>query len=456
VLRIAAAELMDGIPSAGPDSFGYLLVDSTQPDGPTYNFEDISGTGTALFLSDDQVSGALPLGFDFYYYGQTYNAAYVSSNGFITLLSGQDDGCCSGNELPDGYGPHGTIAGWWTDLYPGRSGMGTVYYQLLGTAPSRRFIVQFDGIPPFSGAGTATFQFKLFEGSQRVEVHYANTFDESEEGGVSAGIENQDSTVGLSYYTGTLALPSSTAVRYYLVAQNLDTGTWYSTIQAALDAAAAGERVNVLPSTSSSENIVVPVDVTLILPYDFSLSGTLTNNGTLQQTKTVDGSGAVSFLNYGGYGGVIVDPQSEDLGSVTVSIAGNQACTTANDAVHRCFDVAPTNTPTSPGATLTFFFSGGELNGNTCTTLDAYHWEGSSWSGALSLDTSYGTGGRDCAGTPPSVQVQGVTGFSPFVLKSSAPNAVGVRDFAARGGGALLVGVGLAVLGAAILGRKRR
>ncbi len=211
VLRVAAARLLDGVPRAGPDSFGYILVDSTQPDGPTYNFEDISGSGTALSLSDDQVSGALPIGFDFYYYGETYNQAYVSSNGFMTLLSGQGHGCCEGQALPDNAEPHGTIAGWWYDLNPSRGG--TIYYQTLGTAPNRRFIVQFNNVSAYVGTLNTTFQFKLLEGSQEIEVHYAETFG-SFSIEAAAGIENPDSAVGLTYYAGTDSLPPSTTVRY--------------------------------------------------------------------------------------------------------------------------------------------------------------------------------------------------------------------------------------------------
>ena len=62
--------------TGGPDAYGYTYTDSTEPDGPTYNFEDISGTGTRVpnssgagFLDDqdDNVSEAIPIGFTFNY-----------------------------------------------------------------------------------------------------------------------------------------------------------------------------------------------------------------------------------------------------------------------------------------------------------------------------------------------------------------------------------------------------
>ena len=63
-----------------------------------FNFEDyviqnvpyapVAGTGTTVSLSDDEVSGALPIGFDFNFYGNTYSEFYISSNCFVTFTGG--------------------------------------------------------------------------------------------------------------------------------------------------------------------------------------------------------------------------------------------------------------------------------------------------------------------------------------------------------------------------------
>ena len=60
---------------------GYA-ADDTIP----YNFQDISATGTAIPLGDDEVSSAIPMGFTFDYFGSNYSDMYVSSNGFMTVL----------------------------------------------------------------------------------------------------------------------------------------------------------------------------------------------------------------------------------------------------------------------------------------------------------------------------------------------------------------------------------
>ncbi|MBE2199715.1 MAG: hypothetical protein IAE79_13960 [Anaerolinea sp.] len=188
----------------------YNPVGYTYDDTAPYNFEDISGTGTAVTLSDDQVSGAIPVGFTFNYYDINYTDIYISSNGFLTVLPGQPNGCCTGGALPATTGPNGTIAGWWEDLNP--SAGGTIHYQTLGSAPNQYMIVQFTNIPHFGGGNLVTKQYKLFEDSNIIEVHYQAA--PSDGGTHSAGIENETGTEGVQYYLGTSGLPTPLAVRY--------------------------------------------------------------------------------------------------------------------------------------------------------------------------------------------------------------------------------------------------
>lgn len=195
----------------GPDPFGYVFIDSDEPGGPAYDFEDISGSGTALGLGDDQVSGGIPLGFTFSYYGVDYSQVHVSSNGFLTVLPGQYHGCCLGQPIPTAGSPNGVIAGWWEDLNP--SAAGTVHYQTLGAAPNRRFIVQFTSVPHYPNNNPTTFQFKLFEGSNFIEVHYQAALTNGAPH--TAGIENEDGAIGLQYYRGGDALTTPLAVRYF-------------------------------------------------------------------------------------------------------------------------------------------------------------------------------------------------------------------------------------------------
>ena len=179
--------------------------------GIPYALEDIRSTGTAVSLSDDSVSPAIPLGFDFNYYLSDYNEIYVSSNGFLSVLAGQGNGCCTGGILPSTSLPNGVIAGWWEDMNP--SAGGTIHYQTLGTAPNRRFILQVMDVPHYGGGNFVSLEYKLFESSNTIEVHYLAA--PSDGGTHSAGIENQTGTEGLQYYYGTGSLSPNTAVQYY-------------------------------------------------------------------------------------------------------------------------------------------------------------------------------------------------------------------------------------------------
>ena len=114
--------------------------------------------------------------------------------------------------MPDaGRKPRQAIAGFWNDLHPGQAG--TVYYRTLGAAPNRRFIVQFQGVQErFQAANLNTFQYKLFESSNKIEIHYQTL---GSLGNNTIGIEDATGTVGLQYSAGGLpALGRPFAIRF--------------------------------------------------------------------------------------------------------------------------------------------------------------------------------------------------------------------------------------------------
>jgi len=198
--------------TGGPDGGGYRYIDSKETGGPAYDFEDISGAGTRIgTLHDDNVVGPFALGFTFEYYGTDYTEIYVSSNCFLTVLAGQSNGCCSSEPIPDSRNPNGIIAGWYEDVDPR---VGDVYYQTLGTAPHRRFIVQWSAVKLYGFPDTITLEYKLFERDDSIEVHYQQAVTAGQV--YAAGIENQDGTVGLQYYRGSADLDTPLAVKYYL------------------------------------------------------------------------------------------------------------------------------------------------------------------------------------------------------------------------------------------------
>jgi hypothetical protein len=121
--------------------------------------------GTALNQSDDDCD-YVSLGFSFDYYGVTYTDVWVNSNGNITLTGCNTE--WSSPTIPEGsLAIIGTLYG---DFNPGV--YGDVYYNTLGTAPNRRFVVTWVVVPEFAGTELNTFQVQLFEGSNEILFGY--------------------------------------------------------------------------------------------------------------------------------------------------------------------------------------------------------------------------------------------------------------------------------------------
>lgn len=127
--------------------------------------------GTSVVLGDDDISAPISLNFNFDFFGTTYNQIQISSNGFLAFPNQTNDGCCSGQSLPDPLQPNNLIAFAWADLDP-TSG-GTVRYALTGSAPNQVFVVTFDSVRHCCGsaADTVIVQIKLYESTNVIEIH---------------------------------------------------------------------------------------------------------------------------------------------------------------------------------------------------------------------------------------------------------------------------------------------
>jgi hypothetical protein len=191
--------------TASPDAVcagGSSQLSATAP-ALTYNVEEIpfapdGGTGTAVVLSDDQLSAALPIGFSFNFYGNNYTDFYISSNGFISFDPFAGAGCCEGQFLPKIDYPNNLIAMAWEDYNPSLGG--TISYYTTGSAPSRKLVVEFDNVQHYLGGDAVTMQAIIYESSNIIEVH-TTSMPGNPSGnwlGHTEGIENIDGTVGIA------------------------------------------------------------------------------------------------------------------------------------------------------------------------------------------------------------------------------------------------------------------
>jgi hypothetical protein len=190
---------------------GYTAVDSTQPQGPAYEFIDISETGTALALTDDGAEQvALPFGFEFF--GVEYSEVFISSNGLLSFTGDLPTNGGGQQYFPDPSPPNGLIAGYWSDLDPSMGGV--VAYETFGDAPNRTFLVMYKDVPqwrpqPVSLIETehASFEIVLHEGTTRAVVHFKHVAPQEEDVTVFtreyvSGIEDEYGYLGLVYEAG--------------------------------------------------------------------------------------------------------------------------------------------------------------------------------------------------------------------------------------------------------------
>jgi gliding motility-associated-like protein len=122
-------------------------------------------------LTDDNVQGPFPIGFDFCFYGNNYNQIWVGSNNWAGFSGGQT-GTWVTTTIPNaGAGtPKNCIMSPWQDINPGVGG--TVRRNLIGTAPNRKLTISWCNVPMFSCAGILySSQIILYEGTNIIETH---------------------------------------------------------------------------------------------------------------------------------------------------------------------------------------------------------------------------------------------------------------------------------------------
>ncbi len=175
--------------SGGPDAFGYRWGDSDKPDGPSFEWNDISGVGTQVTLGNDDAT-LVVLPFDFPFYDTSWFEFALSSNGYLTF--GSDWTASVNSSIPSSIQPNEFIAPFWEDLDPSSGGTIHYYYD----ASAAKFTVQFTEVPNASSVvgGEYTFQVVLHSDGT-IFFYYLSMIGYVE--GATIGIENPDGTIGL-------------------------------------------------------------------------------------------------------------------------------------------------------------------------------------------------------------------------------------------------------------------
>ena len=160
---------------------------------------DLTDSG---IYSDDTYGGVIDIGFDFTFYGNSFNQVVLSSNNHLSFNLGNANNYSDWtitDPAPNNFDcPLNSILCPWQDIYPGVNGNGTIQYATTGEAPNRVFIASFCGIPMFSCTDICyTSQIKLFEGTNIIETHIAQKVlcTTWNQGAAIHGLHNDNGTI---------------------------------------------------------------------------------------------------------------------------------------------------------------------------------------------------------------------------------------------------------------------
>ncbi|MEZ4686441.1 MAG: hypothetical protein R3B47_10365 [Bacteroidia bacterium] len=213
----------------------------------------LASGGTSLLLGDDQVTGAIPLGFNFEFFCLNYSSVYISSNGWMSFTPPVSSSL-TGTTLPSLFTPNNLIAFAWDDLDP--SVGGSITYGTTGAAPNRRFVMTFSQVPHCCSSSNprVSVQVVLHETTGIIDIHNISV----NSGGSNwvQGIENAAGTLGTTVPGRNLTIWSaqvdswrfspSQPRPFNLTWQALPGGT-----------VATGNPVNLSPSASTNYRVIV-------------------------------------------------------------------------------------------------------------------------------------------------------------------------------------------------------
>ena len=181
--------------SAGNDSYGNNWIDSDLDSNNPYYWIDISTDNQIQFQTNDD-GQFLDIGFEFNFYGQSYNNIIVNPNGWIGF--GEDSNEWSNGSIPNDDAPQNAIFAFWDDLNPANetnscsnTGEGNVYHETL----EDKKIIWFNDVVRCGSnqdyIGRFDFQVVLYK-NQRIDINYREM--EGYSTSATIGIQNDNGT----------------------------------------------------------------------------------------------------------------------------------------------------------------------------------------------------------------------------------------------------------------------
>ncbi|MBD3235028.1 MAG: T9SS type A sorting domain-containing protein, partial [candidate division Zixibacteria bacterium] len=304
--------------AANQDEYGYYWYDTSDPEGPEYHWIDIRQMGTVIdfYNPDNGNSGFIDLGFDFEFYGNTFNQIAISTNGWASFTEDYQY-VPANNPIPNPGIPNDLLAPYWDNLTLIYGG--DVYFY---TNNSDTAIISWVEVHDKVWDNEFTFQIVL-TAPNNIQFNY-DIMGYYMPDGATIGIENGDGTIGaqvsynddytygyetvefylgepfdwltLSSYDGIVAPAEFIDIEAICNAGDHSSGTYRGRIQLSNN-----DLENYFVEIPVRMNVgVTSVDGSVELPLSFSLNQNYPNpfNASTQIEYTIPQSGNVRLTVY--------------------------------------------------------------------------------------------------------------------------------------------------------------
>lgn len=316
--------------------------------------------------TDDLHSGLLNIGFTFNFYGNNYTQCVVSANGYISFIPGNAGNYSPwaiGNAIPSTALPMNAIYGPYQDIDPGVGG--TIRVARTGTAPNRRFVLEYCAVPMFScNSSTFTGQIILYEGSNNIETHITNKplCSSWNAGAAIHGIQNSTGTIahvvpGRNYPTNWVAtndawlFSPTSSTNYTVSAIAFNPVLMGSAVSWTINGQPAGTSATItVPASNSTDTVIgtitglggcgttttTYIDTILVHPNPIGLvvtaDSTLCTSNTGMAVASI--SGGISPITFNWLNPVSSNDTISNLGPGTyvVQVTDSSGCTITDSA----------------------------------------------------------------------------------------------------------------------------
>ncbi len=179
----------------GPDAFGHTWVNSRDPQGPAFQWEDISTVGTPLTLTNLPYSNPITLPFAFPFFNQLKSTVRVNCHGALEFEASSSGYSSLPQTPPNSATPNDLIAVYWASLNARPSGGGLMW--TWHDTATNRFLVQWRG---HSQAGGPLVEVQaVLEPSGRISIRLLNV-DEAVLNSSTVGMENATGSDGFTVH----------------------------------------------------------------------------------------------------------------------------------------------------------------------------------------------------------------------------------------------------------------